>query len=123
MTKEEFIIVLDQGSSSSRALAFDLEGNIRFKAQRKIALSYPQAGYAEYDGMELLRSQTESLKKCWQSFRKRRGALLGLAAQRSTVVLWDKETGVPLCPALSWQDGGALGELAKVPLSTRPSTS
>jgi len=118
MTKEEFIIVLDQGSSSSRALAFDLEGNIRFKAQRKIALAYPQAGYAEYDGMELLRSQTESLKEVLAKLPEGASVrAMGLAAQRSTVVLWDKETGVPLCPALSWQDGRALGELAKVPLS------
>jgi glycerol kinase len=116
--KDSFILVLDQGSSSSRALAFDLEGNIRFKAQKKIALSYPQPGRAEYDGLELLRSQTESLKEVLA--RLPEGSVikaLGLAAQRSTVVLWDRETGVPLCPALSWQDGRAQGELAKVPLS------
>jgi len=115
---EEFIIVLDQGSSSSRALAFDLEGNICFKAQRKIALAYPRPGCAEYDGMELLRSQTESLTEVLAKLPEGAGVrALGLAAQRSTVVLWDRETGVPLCPALSWQDGRAQGELAKVPLS------
>jgi glycerol kinase len=116
--KESFILVLDQGSSSSRTLAFDLEGNIRFRAQKKIALSYPQPGYAEYDGLELLRSQTESLKEVLAKLPE--GSVveaLGLAAQRSTVVLWDRETGVPLCPALSWQDGRAQSELAKVPLS------
>lgn len=116
--KNSFILVLDQGSSSSRTLAFDLEGNIRFKSQKKIALSYPQPGHAEYDGMELLRSQTESLKEVLAKLPE--GSVikaLGLAAQRSTIVLWDRETGVPLCPALSWQDGRAQSELAKVPLS------
>ncbi len=116
--KDSFILVLDQGSSSSRTLAFDLEGNIRFKSQKKIALCYPQPGRAEYDGLELLRSQTESLKEVLARLPEGSAVkALGLAAQRSTVVLWDRETGVPLCPALSWQDGRALGALAKVPLS------
>jgi len=116
--KEEFIIVLDQGSSSSRALAFDLEGNIRFKTQKKIVLSYPQPGHAQYDGMELLKSQTDSLKEVLAKLPDGSGVkAMGLAAQRSTVVLWDKETGVPCAPALSWQDGRAQGELAKVPVS------
>ena len=116
--KEEFIIVLDQGSSSSRALAFDLDGNIRFKAQKKIALSYPQPGYAQYDGLELLKSQTDSLKEVLAKLPAGGAVLaLGLAAQRSTIVLWDSETGVPLAPALSWQDGRAQGELAKVSIS------
>ena len=116
--KEEFIIVLDQGSSSSRALAFDLDGNIRFRVQKKVALSYPQPGYAQYDGMELLESQTDSLKKVLAKLpADAEIRALGLAAQRSTVVLWDRETGVPLAPALSWQDGRAQGELAKVSIS------
>ncbi len=116
--KEEFIIVLDQGSSSSRALAFDLEGNIRFKAQKKIVLSYPRTGHAEYDGLELLKSQTDSLKEVLAKLPE--GAAvkaLGLAAQRSTVVLWDRETGVPLAPVLSWQDGRAQAELARISIT------
>jgi len=116
--KEEFIIVLDQGSSSSRALAFGLDGRIRFKAQKKVALSYPRTGCAEYDGLELLKSQSESLAEVLARLPDGSGVkALGIAAQRSTVVLWDKETGVPLCPVLSWQDGRAQAELARVPLS------
>ena len=116
--KEEFIIVLDQGSSSSRTLAFDLDGNIRFKAQKKISLSYPRPGCAEYDGMELLKSQIDSLKEVLAKLPAGSTVrALGLAAQRSTVVLWDSETGVPLAPALSWQDGRAQGELAKISIS------
>lgn len=116
--KEEFIIVLDQGSSSSRALAFGLDGRIRFKAQKKVALSYPRTGCAEYDGLDLLKSQSESLSEVLAKLPEGSGVkALGIAAQRSTVVLWDKETGVPLCPALSWQDGRAQAELARVPIS------
>jgi glycerol kinase len=116
--KEEFIIVLDQGSSSSRALAFDLAGNIRFKVQKKIVPSYPQPGYAEYDALKLLKSQTDSLKEVLARLPAGSAVkALGLAAQRSTVVLWDKETGVPAAPALSWQDGRAQAELDGVSIS------
>ncbi|OGS49814.1 MAG: hypothetical protein A3J79_11535, partial [Elusimicrobia bacterium RIFOXYB2_FULL_62_6] len=116
--KEDFILVLDQGSSSSRALAFGLDGRLRFKAQKKIALSYPRTGCAEYDGLELLKSQSESLSEVLAKLPEGSGVkALGIAAQRSTVALWDKDTGVPLCPVLSWQDGRAQSELARVPLS------
>lgn len=115
---EKFIIVLDQGSSSSRALAFDMEGNIRFKAQRALETSYPGAGRAEYDAQELYRSQADSLSEVTAKLPP--GAeisALGIAAQRSTTVFWDKHTGAPLAPALSWQDGRALELLGKVQLS------
>ncbi|HCC49006.1 MAG TPA: hypothetical protein DEQ38_12960 [Elusimicrobia bacterium] len=115
---EKFIIVLDQGSSSSRALAFDLEGNIRYKSQRKIEAAYPGPGRAEYDAEKLFQSQADSLNEVLAKLPE--GAevpALGIAAQRSTVVFWDRHTGAPLAPALSWQDGRALELLGKVPVS------
>jgi len=115
---EKFIIVLDQGSSSSRALAFDPEGNIRFKAQRRLEASYPAAGRAEYDAEKLYRSQADSLAEAAGKLPPGSEILaVGIAAQRSTVVFWDRNTGAPLAPALSWQDGRALDLLGKVPLS------
>jgi len=115
---DKFIIVLDQGSSSSRALAFDPEGNIRYKAQRKLEASYPGPGRAEYDAEKLFQSQADSLDEVLKKLPE--GAevsALGIAAQRSTVVFWDKATGAPLAPALSWQDGRALELLGRVQLS------
>jgi glycerol kinase len=115
---EKFIIVLDQGSSSSRALAFDLDGNIRCKAQRRLETSYPAPGLAEYDAEKLYQSQADSLAEAVAKLPP--GAEVegvGIAAQRSTLVFWDKETGAPLAPALSWQDGRALELLGKVPVS------
>jgi glycerol kinase len=115
---EKFIIVLDQGSSSSRALAFDLEGNVRYKAQRKIEAVYPAPGRAEYDAEKLYLSQADSLAEVMAKLPEgAEASALGIAAQRSTIVLWDKATGVPLAPAFSWQDGRALELLAKIPLS------
>jgi glycerol kinase len=115
---EKFILVLDQGSSSSRALAFTPDGGIRFKAQRKLEAAYPGPGRAEYDAEKLFRSQADSLEEVLGKLPEgAEVAALGIAAQRSTVVFWDKATGAPLAPALSWQDGRALELLAKVPLS------
>ncbi len=115
---EKFIIVLDQGSSSSRALAFDLDGNIRYKAQRKVEPSYPAPGRAEYDAEKLYASQADSLADVLARLPPdAEVSSLGIAAQRSTIVLWDKATGAPLAPALSWQDGRALELLGKIPLS------
>ena len=115
---EKFIIVLDQGSSSSRALAFDLDGSIRYKAQRKLETSYPSPGLAEYDAEKLYQSQAESLADVLAKLPPDSEVpALGIAAQRSTVVFWDKNTGAPLAPALSWQDGRALELLSRIPLS------
>ena len=115
---EKFIIVLDQGSSSSRALAFDLDGGIRFKAQRKIEAAYPAPGRAEYDAEKLYLSQADSLAEVLAKLPPGSEVpALGIAAQRSTVVFWDRNTGAPLAPALSWQDGRALDLLSKIPLS------
>ncbi len=115
---EKFIIVLDQGSSSSRALAFDLDGNIRYKAQRKIEAAYPGPGRAEYDAEKLYLSQADSLSEVLARLPPGSEVpALGIAAQRSTVIFWDRNTGAPLAPALSWQDGRALDLLSKIPLS------
>ncbi|HNW43489.1 MAG TPA: FGGY family carbohydrate kinase [Elusimicrobiales bacterium] len=115
---EKFIIVLDQGSSSSRALAFDLDGNIRYKAQRRLEAAYPAPGLAEYDAEKLFSTQADSLAEVLAKLPAgSEPAALAIAAQRSTVVLWDRTTGVPLAPALSWQDGRAQELLGKIPLS------
>ncbi|MCX5784535.1 MAG: FGGY family carbohydrate kinase [Elusimicrobia bacterium] len=117
---EDFILVLDQGSSSSRTLVFDLEGKVRFKAQRKLEAAYPAQGLAEYDAEEIFRTQKESLSEVLSKLPPGSKVLaLSVAAQRSTVVFWDKRSGAPLCPALSWQDGRALELLSSVGLSNR----
>lgn len=115
---EKFIIVLDQGSSSSRALALDMDGNIRYKSQHRLETVYPAPGRAEHDAEKLYATQFDSLSEVLS--RLPEGAetpALAIAAQRSTIVLWDKNTGAPLAPALSWQDGRALELLGKIQLS------
>ncbi|MFH1618958.1 MAG: FGGY family carbohydrate kinase [bacterium] len=108
----EYIIVLDQGSSSSRALAVDRHGVVKFKVLKPLQASYPREGMAEYDASALLQSQLKALEELLRKLpRSARPVAMGIAAQRSTFVLWDRKTGTPLCPALSWQDGRAVKEL------------
>ncbi len=102
----EYILVLDQGSSSSRTLAYDKDGNIRFKSKIKVNIKYSGAANADYDAGELLKSQLQSLDEVLVSLPPASKILgLGIAAQRSTIILSDSATGKPLCRALSWQDG------------------
>lgn len=115
---KEYFIVLDQGSSSSRAFAVDKHGNIEWKAQKVIRASYPKNGWAEYDALGLLYSQLGALDECLRKIPpSARLVSMGIAAQRSTVVLWNRDTGMPVCPALSWQDGRAVKELDELDLN------
>ncbi|MCK5358678.1 MAG: hypothetical protein KAJ48_09810 [Elusimicrobiales bacterium] len=115
---KEYILVLDQGSSSSRTLAYNKSGNICFKSSIKVNIKYSGAANADYDASELLKSQLKSLDKvlaCLPPAAKVLG--LGIAAQRSTIILFDSVTGKPLCRALSWQDGRGAEILKSIEIS------
>lgn len=101
------IISLDQGSSSSRALVFDEQGRAVARAARAVNTIRPQEGLAEFDGWELLQGQLDSLHEVLQQINASEVAAIAVASQRSTVVFWDRLTGKPLAPVLSWQDGRA----------------
>ncbi|MBI4387363.1 MAG: glycerol kinase [Elusimicrobia bacterium] len=108
MRAQEFIIALDQGSGSSRALAFDARGRVAARAQAPLRTFYPRPGWVEQDAEEIFRGQVKALDAVLSRLpRSARVSGLGFACQRSTVVLWDSRTGKPLCRALSWQDGRA----------------
>jgi glycerol kinase len=114
----DILIVLDQGSSSSRAMAVDAGGNIVAQTRRAIRAQFPAPGMSHYDARELLQSQLDALYELFEKLASSdEPAVLGVAAQRSTIILWDKKSGEPLCPALSWQDGRAAGLLSEVKLS------
>lgn len=113
----KFIVALDQGSSSSRALAFDSFGQVAAKQTVSLSPDYPAEGLAQYDGETLFKSQLDALHRVLDSVGAAEVAALAVSSQRSTVVLWDKQTGVPLCPVLTWQDGRALKEAEDVALS------
>ena len=101
-----YILALDQGTTSSRAILFDEAGTIVAVAQHEFEQFYPQPGWVEHDPMEILSSQlscaVEVLGKA--DARPRDVAAIGITNQRETVIVWDRATGKPIHPAIVWQD-------------------
>jgi glycerol kinase len=101
-----YILALDQGTTSSRAILFDEAGTIAATAQHEFEQFYPQAGWVEHDPTEILTSQlscaVEALGKI--GARPRDVAAIGITNQRETVVVWERDTGKAIHPAIVWQD-------------------
>ena len=113
---KEAIIALDQGSQSSRALAFDPRGRLLAQAQVPIKTFYPRPGWVEHDAEDIRLSQERALDRVMAQLPTTVRVLgLGIACQRSTVVAWDAKSGRPLARAISWQDGRAAQLLATLP--------
>lgn len=101
----ELILVLDEGTTSTRALAFDRSGACRAVAQKPLTQHYPQAGWVEHDANEIWNSTLACAREVvTQSGGADRFAAIGITNQRETVVAWDKASGEPLHRALVWQD-------------------
>ncbi len=101
-----YILSLDQGTTSSRAILFDQAGAIAAVAQHEFEQFYPQPGWVEHDPMEILTSQlscaVEALGRV--GARPRDVAAIGITNQRETVIVWERATGKPIHPAIVWQD-------------------
>ena len=101
-----YILALDQGTTSSRAILFDRSGSIAAVAQKEFEQFYPQAAWVEHDPMEILTSQmacaVEALGKA--GARPRDVAAIGITNQRETTIVWERATSKPIYPAIVWQD-------------------
>ncbi len=101
-----YVLALDQGTTSSRAILFDEAGAIAAGSQHEFQQHYPQAGWVEHDPMEILTSQmscaVEALGKV--GARPRDVAAIGITNQRETTIVWERATGKPIHPAIVWQD-------------------
>src|SRR3990170_7556795 len=97
------LMAIDQGSGSSRVLAFDRHGRVLAHAARPLATRTPRPGWVEHSPDDLLRGVTAALAAAVSDVG-RDPVGIGLTTQRSTVILWDRQTGRPLSAALSWQD-------------------
>ena len=101
-----YILALDQGTTSSRAILFDEGGTIAAVAQHEFEQFYPGAGYVEHDPTEILTSQLS----CAIEALGRAGAYpkdvaaIGITNQRETVIVWERATGKAIHPAIVWQD-------------------
>lgn len=101
----EYILALDQGTTSSRAILFDREGNVRASASREFKQYFPQPGWVEHDAEEIWESQLAVAERVLTEVRARAEeiAAIGITNQRETVVLWDRKTSEPVCRAIVWQ--------------------
>lgn len=103
--KEKFVLALDQGTTSSRAIVFDKKGSIIAKAQNEFEQIYPKAGWVEHDPLNILYSQLNSITTVLRSgaFKAEDIAGIGITNQRETTILWDRATGKPVYNAIVWQ--------------------
>jgi glycerol kinase len=101
-----FVLALDQGTTSSRALVFDETGAIRGFDQREFSQSYPRPGWVEHDPAEIWRSQLETARGALRNAGVHASdvAALGITNQRETTLVWERATGTPVYPAIVWQD-------------------
>jgi glycerol kinase len=103
---EKFILALDQGTTSSRAMVFNKEGDIVSVAQKEFTQYYPQPGWVEHNAKEIWSSQATVLAEAILNagITANNVAAIGITNQRETTIIWDKETGAPLYNAIVWQD-------------------
>ena len=105
MTQQRYVVALDQGTTSSRAIIFDHDARIVAVSQREFTQHYPQPGWVEHDPMEIWATQsstlTEALAK--SGIHNDEIAAIGITNQRETTVVWEKATGKPVYNAIVWQ--------------------
>jgi glycerol kinase len=101
-----YILALDQGTTSSRAIVFDHDGAIRAVAQKEFRQIFPNAGWVEHDPGEIWASQIGVAAEALQRVQARPGELaaIGITNQRETTIVWDRESGEPIYNAIVWQD-------------------
>lgn len=102
---EKYIMALDQGTTSSRAIIFNKKGEIVAKAQNEFEQHYPENGWVEHDPMEILFSQISAILSCLRLEKVDPADIagIGITNQRETTIVWDKETGKPVYNAIVWQ--------------------
>ena len=105
MVQKQYILALDEGTTSARAILFDRRGEAVCTAQREIAQYYPQPGWVEQDPTEIYATQYSVLGEVMakSGVAAAQIAAVGITNQRETVVVWDAEDGRPVCPAIVWQ--------------------
>jgi glycerol kinase len=106
MGKSQFILALDQGTTSSRSLLIDTRGEVVAVAQREFTQHFPRSGWVEHDAREIWASQFATIAEVLAAGDASAADLLaiGITNQRETTIVWDRATGSPIAPAIVWQD-------------------
>lgn len=105
MTEQKYIVALDQGTTSSRAVILDHDANIVSVSQREFTQIYPQAGWVEHDALEIYATQSSTLVEALakSGIHSDEVAAIGITNQRETTIVWNKKTGKPVYNAIVWQ--------------------
>ena len=105
MNRTQYVIAMDQGTTSSRCILFDRQGNIRGAAQREFPQIYPRPGWVEHDPGDIWSTQMGVAMEAMQKAGAQAGniAAIGITNQRETTLVWDAATGKPVCNAIVWQ--------------------
>ena len=108
---KRYILALDQGTTSSRAILFDHDGTSKATAQKEFKQHFPQSGWVEHDGEEIWNAQREVAQQVLEkaSVKASDIAGIGITNQRETTIVWNRETGKPIHHAIVWQDRRTAG--------------
>lgn len=102
---KKYILALDQGTTSSRAILFNKQGKIKGISKQEFTQIYPEAGWVEHDAVEIWNTQLKVARECLEAsgITAEQIAAIGITNQRETTVVWDKKTGQPVYHAIVWQ--------------------
>ena len=103
---DETLLAIDQGTSSTRAIAFSATGEIQALEQQPFEQIYPESGWVEHNPEVLWATTLATVRAVLQKLREKRQpvAAIGVTNQRETTVVWDRRTGMPIHNAIVWQD-------------------
>lgn len=106
MHERRFIAAIDQGTTSSRCMVFDHDGEVVAVAQKEHAQHFPRPGWVEHDASEIWRNVQDVVADALEKAGAGAAdiAAIGITNQRETTVVWDRVTGVPVANAIVWQD-------------------
>ncbi len=103
---KKYILSIDQGTTSTRSILFDLKGNKVFSSQYEFKQIFPKSGWVEHDPEEIWRLTLKTIKQSINKTKNLKAKIIsiGITNQRETTILWDKNTGKPVYNAIVWQD-------------------
>ena len=103
---KKFIVAIDQGTTSTRVILFDVKGNVKFTSQLEFKQYFPKNGWVEHNPNEIWLTTLKALKKAIKKATQLKGNIIsiGISNQRETTILWNKKTGNPIYNAIVWQD-------------------
>ncbi|MEC7158589.1 MAG: FGGY family carbohydrate kinase, partial [Pseudomonadota bacterium] len=112
--KDSYVLSIDQGTTSSRAIIFDSSFKIRSVHQKEFGQIFPKSGWVEHDALEILQTVIETSQSVARNkeILPSEIATIGITNQRETAVVWDKKSGKPIYNAIVWQDRRT-GDLCK----------